>query len=89
MNSYLNHIYQYSPYTIQNLFVYLRGMQLKKLRYGWVTEKLVKEAEEREYWSQNQWKDWQKYHLDKILNAARKTPYYMEPDNRIKNKSKC
>jgi len=54
-----------------------RGLYLRSWRYGFDTDRLVKEALERESWSADQWKKWQEERLAYVLHtAATYVPYY-------------
>ena len=57
----------------------LRGLSLRRWRYGPETERLIAEAFEREHWSAEQWKLWQQKRLADVLErAATLVPYYRE-----------
>jgi phenylacetate-CoA ligase len=57
--------------------VSVRGLQLRAMRYGPDTDRLVEEALAREYWTQVQWRQWQEERLSRILHRARfHVPFY-------------
>lgn len=72
-------IYNTFPYPLRILAASVRGYYLRWWRYGNETEKLVKEALERETWSSDRWKMWQEKQLFYMLHrAATKVPYYRD-----------
>ncbi len=57
----------------------LRGLQLRRWRYGAETERLVAEALEREHWDPEQWSRWKDEMLARVLHrAATRVPFYRE-----------
>ena len=78
MNSFQHRLYDHSPWTVKNILASLRGVYLNWWRYGKETEQLVKKAEEREYWSPDQWEKWKSDRWCALLHAAQETPYYQE-----------
>jgi len=79
MSNRVLHLYQSLPYPLRCLVASLRGLHLRRWRYGPETEQLVQEALERENWNQEQWHQWQQERLKKILHGAlTKVPYYRE-----------
>lgn len=72
-------IYHRIPPWSRHIVASLRGYYLSYWRYDKATEKLVEEALERDYWSWQQWKDWQENRLAYVLHrAATKVPYYKQ-----------
>lgn len=72
-------IYQNLPHSAKTIAASLRGYQLRRWRYDKETEKLVEQALERDYWSPEQWKNWQEEKLAFLLHrAATKVPFYRE-----------
>lgn len=72
-------IYHQLPPWARNFAASLRGYYLSRWRYDAQTEKLVEEALERDYWSEKEWKDWQKERLSFVLHrAATRVPFYRE-----------
>jgi len=70
-------IYHNFPYPLRVLLASTRGYYLSWWRYGADTEKLVKEAKNRESWSPRQWRTWQQERLTFVLeHAAKNVPYY-------------
>ena len=79
MSDRVLHLYQSLPYPLRCLVASLRGLQLRRWRYGPDTDQLVQEALARENWNQEQWRQWQQERLQKVLHSARtKVPYYRE-----------
>ncbi len=72
-------IYHQLPYPLKILAASIRGYQLRWWRYGKDTERLVEEAHEREFWSEEQWSAWRQERLSYVLHrAATQVPYYRE-----------
>ena len=70
-------LYHKLPHSAQSLVASLHGYYLQSLRYGGTTDALVREAEQRERWSQQQWNSWQAEQLAHLLKHARTTvPFY-------------
>jgi len=79
MSDRVLHLYQSLPYPLRCLVASLRGLQLRRWRYGPDTDQLVQEALARENWNQEQWRQWQQERLKEILHSAlTKVPYYRE-----------
>lgn len=67
------------PPPLRNVAASIKGYQLRSWRYGLETEKLVKEALERDSWTSEQWKVYQEERLAYILDrAAKHVPYYRD-----------
>jgi len=72
-------LYHRLPYPLKVLAASFQGYGLQRRRYGAATERLVKEALERESWTAAQWQAWQGERLARVLSrAATKVPYYRE-----------
>jgi phenylacetate-CoA ligase len=72
-------IYHALPVGLRSLAATVRGYQLRSWRYGPETERLVREAHEREHWSPAQWRSWQDERLREILHrAVHRVPWYRE-----------
>lgn len=70
-------IYHKLPPWARNFAASLRGFYLNSWRYDANTEKLVETILERDYWSEQQWSDWQSERLVFVLErAATRVPYY-------------
>lgn len=69
--------YHRLPSPCKSLLASVRGHQLRSWRYGPETERLVAEALERDFWTQEQWRNWQQKRLQFVLHrAATRVPYY-------------
>lgn len=72
-------LYHSLPAPARNVAASVRGLYLRRLRYGAETEQLVAAAFEREQWSVRQLQAWQQEQLARILErAAKRVPYYRE-----------
>src|SRR5215813_13984702 len=72
-------LYHMLPASARSFAASMRGMQLRRWRYGAETPQLMDEALEREYWSPTQWNEWQQERLARILHrAATKVPFYRQ-----------
>lgn len=79
MNDYLLHAYHLMPHSLRNVAASIRGLTLKKWRYGPNTERLIEEALGREQWSADEWKRWQEERLAHLLDyAAKNVPFYRD-----------
>ena len=77
MKDWALQVYHRLPAPARSLAASLRGLSLRRLRYGPETERLIAEALEREHWSAEQWKSWQQKRLEYVLQrAATMVPYY-------------
>ena len=72
-------LYHKLPYPGRVLIASLHGFRLRTQRYGRSSEHLIREALERDGWTQEQWRSWQETRLGEMLElAARRVPYYRE-----------
>lgn len=79
MSGRLLSLYHALPPQARSCAASLRGFYLRWWRYGPVTERLAREALERETWSAAQWQSWREQRLAYILHrAATCVPYYRE-----------
>lgn len=70
-------LYHLLPASLRNLAATARGYQLRRLRYGPETERIAREAVDRECWSAEQWQGWRTERLRRWLHrAATEVPYY-------------
>jgi phenylacetate-CoA ligase len=70
-------LYHRLPAWARSAVATARGAQLRWLRYGPETSRLVEQAMEREYWSPSQWRHWEQERLLRVLHrAATRVPYY-------------
>jgi len=75
----LLHLYHGLPIPLRSAAATLRGLYLRWWRYGPESERLVQEALERDAWSPDQWRTWQRERLPYVLHrAATRVPYYRE-----------
>ena len=74
MRTYLS-----SPPLLRSVAATLRGLQLRRVRYGPETDQLIAEAVDRESWSPERWRAWQEQTLPEVLHhAATTVPFYRE-----------
>lgn len=72
-------IYHKLPSVIRGLAASIHGAKLKFLRYSSLTPKLVADANDRESWSSDRWREWQQDQLSLLLRSASlHVPYYRE-----------
>lgn len=72
-------IYHLLPARARSIAASMRGRYLRAWRYGPETERLVREALDRDGWSATQWTMWQEQQLTFVLHrAATQVPYYRE-----------
>ena len=72
-------LYHRLPPWMQSGAAEVRGRHLRNWRYGSETERLIREAEERERWSPSDWCDWKDRRLSFILRrAVERVPHYRE-----------
>ena len=72
-------IYHRLPIPARSLAASIHGYYLGWWRYDRLTDKLVDEALEREYWTDKQWNNWRENRLSDLLHrAVRDVPYYRE-----------
>lgn len=70
-------LYHRLPSSSRSIVASLRGYYLNWWRYDKETEKLVEQTLERDFWSEDQWNEWQNERLTYILHrAATKVPFY-------------
>ena len=70
-------IYHGLPYPLEMFIASAKGFQLQSTRYNKNTDRLVEEALSREYWTEDQWKNWQETRLAVLLHhAGTNVPYY-------------
>lgn len=67
----LEHAYHRAPYAAKVVAATSQGLLLRSRRYGRATDRLVREAIERESWSSAQWCRWEQAHLASVLAGAR------------------
>lgn len=79
MVSALSTIYKHLPLPFQHAFVTGYGAYWHWLRFGPGFGRFVNEYMQREWFTGDQWKDWQREQVSKLLfNAARFVPFYRE-----------
>lgn len=72
-------LYHALPYAAKTAIASMRGLQLRKWRYGPETEDLVAAVLERERWPASRLREWQQSRLAEHLNfAAKHVPYYRD-----------
>jgi phenylacetate-CoA ligase len=77
VNRSLMKLYHHLPSAARPLAATLRGLYLRWWRYGPSTGRLIREAEEREYWTPAQWQAYREERLAYVLHrAASEVPYY-------------
>lgn len=79
MDSLALRLYHQAPSPLRSVMASVRGLQLRRWRYGRETERLVDAALARDRWSSVQWADY----LDRLLpdtlrDAAVNVPYYRD-----------
>ena len=75
----LRSLYQALPAPLRTIVASARGYQLRWRRYGADTERVMREAADREHWSADRWRAWQGERLARVLHrAATRVPYYRE-----------
>ena len=71
--------YHLLPNSLRSVVASARGLYLRSWRYGPETQRLVEEANEREFWSAEQWTTWREERLAYTLQRAATTvPYYRD-----------
>lgn len=71
--------YHNLPPLLRSLAATARGGYLRFWRYSSRTDRLSEEALEREYWTPEEWQQWQDEKLVRLLHrAATKVPYYRD-----------
>ena len=77
MSDRLLKLYHGLPAPARHVAATLRGAYLRWWRYGPNSERLVREALDREQWSPERWAHWRAEHLAMMLErAATRVPYY-------------
>ncbi|MBZ5606288.1 MAG: hypothetical protein LAO79_28690 [Acidobacteriia bacterium] len=77
MNRILLKMFHALPSPARNTVATLRGLHLRRWRYGADSDRLTAEALERDSWSPAQWRAWQQDRLARMLHhAATQVPYY-------------
>lgn len=72
-------LYHGLPSSLRPFAATLRGLYLGWWRYGPATERLIREAQERECWTSAQWQTYREERLPALLHrAATEVPYYRE-----------
>lgn len=72
-------IYNRMPAWSRSAAASVRGFYLNRWRYDRLTEKRVEEILERDYWSENEWREWRENRLSFVLRrAAAQVPFYRE-----------
>lgn len=72
-------LYHYLPPSLRSMAATMRGVQLRRWRYGAETDHLVAAAIARESWTAAQWTAWREARLGHLLHrAATRVPYYRE-----------
>jgi phenylacetate-CoA ligase len=72
-------IYHRLPYSLRVLAASAKGYSLRFRRYGPETERLIREALDRDSWSSERWRIWREERLAHILHrAVTEVPYYRE-----------
>ena len=79
MSSLALNVYHRLPPPLRSVAATLRGLSLRRWRYGAETDRLVQEALERDRWSEAQWQAWRNEQLVRVLHrAATRVPHYRE-----------
>ena len=79
MTDLMMKLYDRLPTPARSAAATLRGLYLRWWRYGAGSERLVREARQRDYWSTAQWTAWREERLAFILHrAATQIPHYRE-----------
>ena len=77
MSDSLLKLYHGLPAPARNVAATMRGMYLRWWRYGPNSERLVRDALDREHWTADQWAAWRAERLGALLErAATRVPYY-------------
>jgi len=79
MLKYWEILYSYLPVNLQNLAISSYGFVYRKKRFGGIFDVEYKKALDREHYTQNDWIEYQKIEMRKILiNAYFNVPFYKE-----------
>jgi len=77
--SFLSAIYKFSPVWFQNIGISLYGYYWNKRRFGGIFKKELQGFKEREFYTKEQWKEYQTKKLRQLLLHAYDTvPFYTE-----------
>ena len=77
MSDSLLKLYHGLPAPARNVAATMRGMYLRWWRYGPNSERLVRDALDREHWTADQWAAWRAERLGALLErAATRVPFY-------------
>lgn len=77
MGKILGNVYKYAPVLLQNIGISAYGYYWKKKRLGGQFQKFYTQFKQREYYSKEQWKEFQTHELRKLLSHAFKNiPFY-------------
>jgi phenylacetate-CoA ligase len=77
MNDGLLALYHRLPSPARNAAASLRGLYLRRWRYGTASERLIEEALARDSWSEEQWTAWREERLAMLLHrASTRVPFY-------------
>jgi phenylacetate-CoA ligase len=76
MAEFINHLYQFSPIWAQQIMVAVYGVWWYRRRFGPPFQRLLAEFNARERWTAEQFQAYQERQLQKVLEAAWRTPYY-------------
>ncbi len=88
MKSFLTKLYQKSPVFFQNFMVSIYGWIWMRRRFGGAFGEELQGFKEREFWTKEQWNEYQNRKLQMLLSHADKTvPYYREKFEGIDLKS--
>ncbi len=79
MNSLAQRIYWSMPAALRDFAAGVHGARLTRQRYGPETERLMADALEREYWTEERWRTWRQARLSELLErSAARVPFYRE-----------
>jgi phenylacetate-CoA ligase len=79
MNTLLQSFYWNCPSCLQNAMASLNAGKLERLRFGRDYEKIMREIAERDAWRPDQFTEYQRQELTRlIMHAARNVPYYRQ-----------
>lgn len=76
--SVLDCIYAHLPVSLQNISISVYGYYWRWLRFGNGYSVYLRTFEQREFFSDLQWKNWQQEQLRKLLISCLSTPYYSQ-----------
>jgi phenylacetate-CoA ligase len=78
MSSLIEHLYFGSPIWLQQVLVVAYGWRWYRRRFSAHFHRLASEFKAREYWTTEQFRNYQESQLASILAAARNSPYYRQ-----------